>query len=202
MISHKYKCIFIHIPRTAGTSIESWIVGNDWWKIEPNTKHLLASQAKKIYSKYWDKYFKFAFIRNPWDRMVSCLAFGEYYGVNYNNGILNFDKYKELFGHPLTIEYDYRFNTREDVITKKHIKNSVYLNLLDEELDFIGRFESLEKDVGFIKKHLNIKEDFQFQNKIVASERGIDYRDYYDDKTRKMVADLYKKGIEKYNYEF
>ena len=201
MISHKYKCIFIHIPRTAGTSIENWIVGKDWWKIDPNTKHLLASQAKKIYSKYWDEYFKFTFVRNPWDRMVSCLGFPTYYGINYD-GTLNFDKYKELFGYPLTIENDYRFSNRKELITKKHKINSVYLNFIDEKLDFIGKFESLQKDIQFIKKKLNIKEDFQFQNKIVASKRRPDYRDYYNDETRKIVSDLYKGGIKKFNYKF
>ncbi|MDF2620749.1 MAG: uncharacterized protein K0S00_3408 [Xanthobacteraceae bacterium] len=54
MISHQYKCIFVHIQRCAGTSIEVWIDGADFWYKEPNNKHLLASQAKELYAAYWD----------------------------------------------------------------------------------------------------------------------------------------------------
>ena len=65
MISHKYKCIFIHIPRTAGTFTELLIDGKDWWVPKGygsfrQEKHIIASQAKKIYKDYWDEYFKFS----------------------------------------------------------------------------------------------------------------------------------------------
>jgi hypothetical protein len=47
MISHKYKCIFIHIPRCGGTSIEELIQGKNQWLVEEKTKHLTSTQAKK-----------------------------------------------------------------------------------------------------------------------------------------------------------
>lgn len=174
MISHRYKCIFVHIQRTAGTSIENWIVGKDWWRIEKETKHLIASQAKKIYKDYWKDYFKFTFIRNPWDRVVSCLVFSRHFGIKYKSGVLNLDEYKVKYGYPLTIENDYRFSERNELITKKHQKNRVYLNLLDEELDFIGKFESLQKDTDFIKNKLHINKEFQIQNKIAVSTSNLD----------------------------
>ena len=66
MISHKHKCIFIHIPRCGGTSMEISMVGRDWFKVDRTTKHLIASTAKKIYEPYWDDYFNFSFVRFNW----------------------------------------------------------------------------------------------------------------------------------------
>lgn len=173
MISHEYKCIFIHIQRTAGTSIENWIVGKDWWQIDKGTKHLLASQAKKKYSKYWDKYFKFSFVRNPWDRMVSCLIFPKYFGISYADGILNFDGYKNKYGYPIIVENDVRFSDRKKLLSKKHKKNSVYLNILDEKLDYIGKFENLEKDTTYIRKVLGIEKPFKLEERSAFSTSNL-----------------------------
>jgi hypothetical protein len=202
MISHKYKCIFVHIPRTAGTAIEKWICGDDWWYIEKETKHLLASQAKKIYREYWDSYFKFSFVRNPWDRMVSCLgAYEDFFKISYNN-FLNFDGYKKEFGYPVTIENDYRFSKRNEILLEKHQEHCVYLNILDEKLDFIGRFESLQKDTEFIKDRLKIEKDFPFKVKEGASKRKNNYQDYYDKKAREDVENLFGKDLKKFGYKF
>ena len=93
MICHKNKYIFIHIPRTGGSSIEHTLYGQDWWLVDRKSKHLIASTAKKVYSEYWDDYFKFAFVRNPWDRMRSMLKHGRFYGCGLENGIININTY-------------------------------------------------------------------------------------------------------------
>ena len=84
----------------------------------------------------------------------------------------------------------------------KKQKNCVYINTLDEELDFIGKFESLQKDIEFIKKKLNIKKKFPFHKKLAKSEKRSKYQDYYNEKTKKVVQDLFKKDIEKFKYTF
>jgi sulfotransferase famil protein len=151
MISHKYRCIFIHIPRCAGTSIETWLAGHDWWAIESKTKHLLASQARKIYSSVWDHYFKFAFVRHPVDRMVSCLAFGDHFGLSFDcTKGFSFSRYHELFGKDVVVEHDHRFWRRDDLLTSRHRTRSVYCNILDEPLDFVGRFETLDQDLKIV----------------------------------------------------
>ena len=71
MINHKYKCIFIHIPRCAGSSVELAIDGRDWWNVDISQKHMTAESCKKLYKDYWDEYFKFSFVRNPWSMEVS-----------------------------------------------------------------------------------------------------------------------------------
>lgn len=201
MISHQYKCIFIHIPRTAGSSIEHWICGQDWWEIDKETKHLFASQAKQLYAPYWDSYFKFAFVRNPWDRMVSCLKYKGFFGIIEKNGQLDFRPYKKRFGYPLTLENDYRFSDRKAIKSKKHRWNCVYLNMLDESLDFIGKFENLQEDTTFIQEQLGIEKPFPIQQPIEHSERS-SYVNYYNARSKKTVARLFKKDIKHFNYTF
>jgi hypothetical protein len=201
MISHKYKCIFIHIQRTAGSSIEKWICDDDWWFIDKSTKHMLVSQTKELYKEYWDDYFKFSFVRNPWNRMGSMFLNTEYYNINTNgSGIIDISKYKEKWGFPILVENDYRFSKREDVLNEKHTENQVYGNILDEELDFIGKFENLQQDIQFIKDKLNIVNDFNFH--LMKSDNTKNYTEYYDDKTKEEVYNLYKNDIIKYNYDF
>jgi hypothetical protein len=160
MISHELKCIFIHIPRTAGSSIEQTLVGKDWWQIERKTKHLVASQAKKLYSEYWNDYFKFSFVRDPYSRMVSLAThFWTYYRLPFK-GVLtdqHINEYKNLFGTSILIEHDWRFYKREEVINEKHRENCVYGNILDEPIDYIGKFETLEEDFNNISNILGVK---------------------------------------------
>ena len=71
IISDKYKCIFIRVPKTGSTSIESL-----WKTIDPDCQisdiynppygHFKCSELKRVLGeKVWNSYFKFAFIREP-----------------------------------------------------------------------------------------------------------------------------------------
>jgi hypothetical protein len=200
MISHRYKCIFIHIPRTGGSSIERALCGRDWWEVEQNTKHIIASQAKRLYEDYWDDYFKFAVIRNPWSRMVSCLKYPGYFAgeLQGNHTFKEFlQGYMKTFGAPVTVEHDRRFH--DHVKSQRAVRNSVYLNMLDEDLDYIVRFEQLEKGFQHIKGLLGTK-DLSLPRLEVSSHRR--YQDYYDAETRQIVRNLYQQDIHCYGYEF
>ena len=199
MISHKYKCIFIHIQRTAGSSVESWICKKHWWTFEPETKYILASQAKELYKDYWDEYFKFSIVRNPWDRMVSYLRFSGMLRIK-NTDKTEFGGYKKKFGYPTLIEFDHRFYDLENLRTAKHQKECVYLNVLDEELNFIAKFENLKEDMRFIQGRIGIKEPFDI-NAGKPEKKSI-YQEFYNEDTIKEVEDLYKKDIECFNYKF
>jgi len=65
MISHHYRCIFVHVPKAAGNSINR-VFGADWSDHKNLARHA-AEQPADIFADY----FKFAIVRNPWDRLFS-----------------------------------------------------------------------------------------------------------------------------------
>ncbi|NEO99419.1 MAG: sulfotransferase family protein [Symploca sp. SIO2E9] len=95
MISHKHKCIFVEVPKTGSSSIRT-IIGShhkphlnicqirfnmqNYWTCYGGIKNNVLSSAylllpkKKRFKtgkKQFNSYFKFGFVRNPWDRVVS-----------------------------------------------------------------------------------------------------------------------------------
>lgn len=170
--------IFIHIPRTGGTSIES-AVGR---KLEKDWKHNTASLVrKKVGEEKWQNSFVFSFVRNPWDRMISL-----YHQPWYRNETPYTDQGLAYF-----------------IQNVKHVpweRNYFYEYLDSDGIDFIGKFENREKDLEIISQRTGIKIDPKVHE--MKTKRNLDYRTYYDDHTRQLVYDLYKRDIEKYNYSF
>lgn len=161
MISHELRCIFIHIPRCAGTSIEEWLCGRDWWNIDPPTKHMIASQAHMVYRPWWNHYFKFAVVRNPYSRVISLLKHDKHFGLRKEVGkAIDFSGYTALFGRVRVVEHDYQFVRLQDVIKSAHGSGCVYGNILDEPMDFIGRFENLTRDMAYVQRRLNLSKAF------------------------------------------
>ena len=74
-IDHKKKLIFIHIPKTAGTSVYKSLDIKD---ISYNNKflgHKSIEDYKKQYQNYWENYLKFTIVRDPIDRFISAYKF-------------------------------------------------------------------------------------------------------------------------------
>lgn len=68
MITHNPPAIFVHIVRTAGTSLEHAIYGNNFWRAPHGgnlRKHLTAGLAAACYADFWSRYFTFAIVRHP-----------------------------------------------------------------------------------------------------------------------------------------
>lgn len=198
VISHEHRCIFVHIPRTAGSSIEEWICGEDWWNRDPSTKHLTAHRARTLYAEYWDDYFTFSFVRDPWERMLSCLHFGPHFGVVLDGGRLDFTGYDERFGSPITLEIDYRFHDRIDLLRPVHRPGAVYGNLLDEELDFVGRFESLERDTTYIADRLGIGASFSSTLKQSSSRPAAE--ELYDERADRWIRSAFAEDLRRFGY--
>ncbi len=205
MINHKHKCIYIHIPCTGGTALEQIIDRRDWWGYNSSHKHLTACQSKKLYKEYWEEYFKFGFVRDPLARHASISKFEMFRGDGEStckvstktiSRCLNF--YKDKFGTQLTGEFDYRFEGSLDIPKRKEpfIKNSVYLNIYNEELDFIGKLENLQQDLFFILDKIKLNEKIPIFKHNVNNK----YSTFYTPELEDQVKDLYKEDIIKFNY--
>jgi len=196
MINHTYKCIFIHIPRTAGTSMELTI-DNQNWVNNIKEKHLIASVAKYIYRDYWDDYFKFTIVRNPWDRMVSMTKFPTHYGCRVKKKLVDVNHYLSWYDK---IEIDKRA-AKPPAQPTTYLADAVYLNILDEPINYVARFETLQSDWEYIQDKIKCNAELKHYTQNIRKHRE-HYSCFYTEYTKQQVQDKYAKDIEHFNYKF
>lgn len=206
MISRDHECIFVHIPKCGGSSIEEILWPSprseeDLWgglvdryhnKYQTGgLQHLLARQIRtEVGPEVFRRYYKFSMVRNPWDRVVSQFLFmgkrpdlREYLGMARADPL---QRYLELIVKRIHVQWEeqHRF-----VCDEKG----------DLLVDAVGRFERFEEDVREALGKLNVTvKDVPHLRK---SERR-PYRDYYTDRTRYMVESIYRRDIELFKYQF
>ena len=202
-ISHKYKLIFIHIPKAAGTSIEKYMdiaeddrVFNTVNLTGALLKHFTASQIQKYVStKIYDSYETFTVIRNPWDRMVSMYEFSKQYIMpticNFNLDFIlesySFEIFIELVEQKYLEPY-----FRDQLSYIKNSRNQIIVNN-------IFRFEDLGKAQNFLQKHLKRKEKLELENRTLHRKH---YSQYYDDKLKTRVQKIFQEEIDFFKYKF
>jgi len=239
MIDHKHKFIFIHVPKCAGTSIEralGYKVGahkNEKGEIYPhpdpqhwNINGILDPSFCKYHTKITgeqldktvvENYYKFTFVRNPWDKLVSW--------YHHHEPIMLKSKTQTVYPYPVTdsnfrkwirggmkTHWDYfpRYGWPREMKKKLEwrqrwkwsdpISNLAWLdNSYDIEYDFIGRFENLHDDYEKVCNDLNIPVK-KLPHHTRSKHRH--YTEYYDDETKQIVAEKYAKDIEYFGYEF
>lgn len=195
MICHDLKCIFIHIPRCAGSSVEYWLHGRDWWLTDPASKHLTARQAQRLYAPYWDDYFTFSIVRAPVARCLSSLKYASHFGLTETRGEIDFSGYLARFGDPVTVEYDYRFHPAVAVRHPEQRSGAVYGNILDAPLDFVARFENLVDDMERVRRQLGLRRAFD-----IHAERAAAPPPVPGAATRTMIERLYARDHADFGY--
>lgn len=213
MINHKHKCIFIHISKCAGTSIENafgllkqpvnkpdytnlygWCEKNKIFLQHATPQELL--DLKLLKRETWDTYYKFIIIRDPWDR-----AYSDY--VWMLKQIKSFDSFK-------------RFLKKEGVFEKKlTLKNKYYRgDHLKQQYDYfqldgdkiiydkVIRFEDLSYELDFLEKKLNVKEGFFKQKKKESKRKFKHYSIFYNAAKRQLLKQYFSNDITEMGYTF
>ena len=191
IVNHDRKVIFVSVPKTASTSIN--IAFDIHAHSSPKIHH---SSIKEILENHPEcsSYFKFGFVRNPWDRMVSCYLNGVQdlsHRDEWSKGLLEYENFCDFVCH-------FERSIWKDWI---HFLPLSHFLKIDGEIavDVIGRFENLVEDFGSIKSKIGLTKGLAHSRK---SKRENNYKEYYNDHTRDIIENFYKEDIETFGYEF
>ena len=216
-ISHPLKAIFVHIPKTGGTSVEA-ALGMHGDKTDigvtpyynqsvdrehlygQDLQHMTAGQLRHFLddAAIFEQYFKFAIVRNPWERIVSTFAWAN---QKWARGIkLARDEFARSVREVYTAVRRSP-DAAQALLASPHLRPQLFY-LVDGSkrllVDYVARHETLGSDWERICACLGISRALPERMKSHHSA----YRDYYDDETRGMVAELYAEDAQFFSYEF
>lgn len=206
IVSHLHRYLFVAMPKTGTHSVRQALrehlgpddieqVGlfvNKRFPFDEIARighgHLSVRQVRPFLGDaVCDDYFKFTFVRNPFDRFVSYCAF-----MTRQQGAFDRDP-QGTMRHIL-------FELRP----MDHVHFQPQYTLLTNdagelEMDFIGRVERMQDDYDAICARIGIPS--RPLDKVNGSRRG-DYRQYYDRALMDGVAELYRGDLERFGYTF
>lgn len=165
-------------------------------------KAALLAGLRRPGGRYAD-YFKFAFVRNPFDRLVSCYSqklapWGPRQGLGrevYAGGRLYVGMGFEEFALTVCRTPDRRSNG--------HFRSQHTFVCSDDPekrilADFVGRYENLAEDFDHVAGKIGLQASLPY---LLSSERG-DYRDFYDGRLAALVGERYRLDAELFGYSF
>lgn len=207
IISHHKKFIFIHNYKVAGTSVRDAlnIYNNNsfkesrksdkvklFLKLYPNiysnqfSWHVSAKEVKsKIPEKIFKSYYKFGFVRNPWDWQVSLYTYilksENHYQHKLIKSMKTFDEYIDWRVHnDLLLQKDFFY------------ENDACL------MDFIGKMENLQDDFLKISSRININSELSHLN--ASRKKDDNYINYHSQKSIDLINEAFSEDIKLFNY--
>jgi hypothetical protein len=206
IVSHRHRFIFVPIPKTGTHSVRQALrehlgpedieqVGLFVNKRFPFADlaairhgHFSVAQVRPYLGEETvSAYFKFGFVRNPFDRFVSYCAFmTRQYGA---------------------FEQDPQGTMRKILFELRpmdHVHFQTQASLLAREdgqldVDYVGRVEQMQADYDAVCARIGIPS--RALDKVNSSKRG-DYRQYYDQALIDGVAELYRRDLDLFGYSF
>ena len=205
IVSHRHRFVFFAVPRTGTHAIRTALrgcLGPDDWQQQSLTEqvrlpvpalarighgHVTLRQARAgLPEAVCRDYFKFACVRNPYERFVSACAMLNRRNPRYAGNETSFMK------RALTVR---RFRERALVRPQADM-------LVDERgalgMDFVGRYETLQQSFDEVCGRLGITATPLVPGN--ATEHGA-WTDYYDDELLRVVTEFYRRDFDVLGYE-
>ncbi|MBC2604934.1 sulfotransferase family 2 domain-containing protein [Pelagicoccus albus] len=206
LISHGHNFLFIHICKTAGSSIQR--------ALQPYAEQMPKDRITRLRSKIglvrdprktyfpihadWNyarkrlgaeryhRMYKFAFVRNPFDLLVS-----SYHYIRKNKRHHRHAKVTALGSFSAFVDYEIQRD-------KLHQSRAICDKDGNLMVDFVGRFESLPDDFKMVCRQLGLKAELPHEN---ASSRSA-YQSYYDEKLRDKVEEFWSEDLQRFGYSY
>ena len=210
MISHKHKCIFVHIPKAAGKSIKQALFGipefgphlqsHSTETVPAYIENAYGHQSVAEYRAYpqFKQYFKFCVVRNPFDRLVSAFTYLSHGGCNPRDEVFQQTHLQQYEGNfeafvteafPAVTQHEH-FRSQTSWIRSGWKKRNV---------DYIGRFEALPQSLEQVAQRLDIT---GYQLPYLNKSTHRPYQEYYTDKTIDIVRKAYASDLQAFRYTF
>jgi Sulfotransferase family len=189
------RSIFVHIPKAGGVSVAISLYGNRAGSHTSVSGYQLVFNAAEFQS-----YFKFTFVRNPWDRLYSAYRFLSAGGMNdldrswsekHLAGVEDFEAF--------VLEALPRRSVRRAVHLRPQVqflRNSITGKI---GVDFVGRFERFDEDFATVAQRLGKDVSLPHMN---GSRFQGDYRSAYSSRMRSVVDSVYAADINAFGYQF
>jgi hypothetical protein len=220
MIDRDKQFIFIQPPKTGTTSIVRWLEENTNIDVEYSSrykKHITAfTWYNTLNDDVYDSTFKFMFVRNPWDRLVSEYHYLKMIAETPSNNILHdphtaltmafFDKHKYDFTDFVKFVAD-TWEEERPPFPVHYLKDNTLVKYAAMNfpthhgrfiVDYVGKLETIQQDFNLICNRLDITPGkLPHHNK---TTRNKDWREYYTDSTMDLATLAYIEDIVRFGY--
>jgi hypothetical protein len=210
-ISYSHRFVFVHVYRVGGQSMRAALrpychvpepprlarvpgvrklTGRRsiYALREHNHGHIRARELREaLPPDVFDGFFKFAFVRNPWDWQLSIYHFVRQLTEHPDHAFFQtFQRFEDYL--------DWRVHTAGPELQSEFVTDESGELLVD----FLGRYESLAEDFARVCERVGIDAPLPHRN---ASVHG-DFRDYYTPATEALVREAYAEDVERFGYRF
>lgn len=191
----RHQAIFVHIPKCAGISVVKSLFGDF------DCGHTNLRRYQIMFGpEEFHRYFKFTIVRNPFDRLVSAFFFMKKGGINAGDKSWADRKFARYDNFESFVK---GWVNRRNVMRALHFRpQSEFIRAANGRpgLDFIGYLENIQADFTHIADKLKVKTSLIETNRNAAREK--DYRQYYTDETRAIVAEVFAEDLKLLGYTF
>ena len=211
-----YNAVYIDIAKVASSSLKAsfaYVLGLDLDEAGGNPHEVefpRPPEANCAGERLYPGLYTFAFVRNPWDRLLSCYRDkiqGEVadFTLFSQSGLARCLQRFDAFSANMSFEeFVYAVASIPDADADEHFRSQhIYLTNDHGEIavDFVGRYEKLEADFRYVVERIRLPKATGLPS-LQANPRVVRYTDYYTATTRDIVATRFAEDIALFSYHF